>query len=435
MIGGFRLLFAGELTVADVLKIDATVEFRLELAGSNPGIELIINGMMKLDPIGEVVLEDSGFRINSEGLVARLDLSIDGTFGNQIGLKFQVTALLQLNTTGRVQTLGSSRVDPGFRLRLTGTVEFLGFAKANGFVDILIRPEGFQLEFAVNFSLGGLIFEANGGAAVVTGSDPGIVLNLNVRAVADLDIFYIEAAGTFQLNTTRTARLEDDRSHGRGEEEDRDEDGRRDREVAKPEPYDLEAQDQHAAPRCRSRAPSRRSRSAARGPSAFSGFDRDGRPRRPAAIAAWAQRRTPRKGEPDEDLHPQQDDRRNEHHDQAQSDGFELRALERDEQRRVLAQQVQRRLGEGDTAQREQLEERAELTPPRAEPPQLHRSPAGSDACPLRHLPAEPGERSPVTQSEQGIPDGVRGGAAIPSGVRQTLGRAPGPRMQAGAPR
>jgi hypothetical protein len=63
--GGFRLLFAGKLTVANIVEIAASVEFRLELAGSNPGIELIINGSMKLGPIGQVLLIDSGFRVKA----------------------------------------------------------------------------------------------------------------------------------------------------------------------------------------------------------------------------------------------------------------------------------------------------------------------------------------------------------------------------------
>ena len=42
-------------------------------------------------------------------------------------------------------------------------VEFLGFAKGNGAVDIRIGQDGFELQFAVNFNLGGLIFKAEGG--------------------------------------------------------------------------------------------------------------------------------------------------------------------------------------------------------------------------------------------------------------------------------
>jgi hypothetical protein len=207
VVGGFRLLMSGQLIVAEILVIEAEVQFRLELGGDNPGIELIVNGLVQINPIGELKLVDSGFRINGEGLVARFDLQLDLEFGREVGLKFQASALLNLNTTGRVQTLGSTSVDPGFRLRLDGNVEFLGFAKASGFVDVIISPEGFQLEFAVLFELGGLDLRANGGAAVVVGSDPGLVLRLHVSIDVDVAVFLIQAGGTFELNTTNTERL------------------------------------------------------------------------------------------------------------------------------------------------------------------------------------------------------------------------------------
>jgi len=105
---------AGHVKIAGVLDIEAEVQFRLELAGSNAGIELIVNGSMNLAPIGNVALINSGFRINAQGLVARINLTLGSEFGHDIGLSFNVTALLSLNTTGSTQTLGSSTVDPGF---------------------------------------------------------------------------------------------------------------------------------------------------------------------------------------------------------------------------------------------------------------------------------------------------------------------------------
>jgi len=53
VLGGFKLLMWGQILIADVLEIEAEVQFRLELAGSNPGIELIVNGTLRLDPIGQ----------------------------------------------------------------------------------------------------------------------------------------------------------------------------------------------------------------------------------------------------------------------------------------------------------------------------------------------------------------------------------------------
>ena len=204
VVGGFKLLMAGELIVADTLHISAEVQFRIEAGGADPGIELIVNGTMHLDPIGGIDLVDSGFRINRDGLVARVQIGIKADFGSAIGLKFSVGGLIALNTTGRVQTLGSSSVDPGFRLRIEGEVSFIGFAKGSGFVDITISSAGFQLLFGVSFNLGGLIFHADGGAAVVS---DGFALKLNIRAIADALVFSIDASGTLQINTSASTRL------------------------------------------------------------------------------------------------------------------------------------------------------------------------------------------------------------------------------------
>ncbi len=176
--------------------------FRLELTGANAGIELIVNGSMNLSPIGNIALIDSGFRINAQGLVARVQLQLDANFGHDIGLKFSLAAMLSLNTTGQTQTLGSSTVDPGFRLRIEGDIEFLNFAKGSGFVDISVSPTGFQLLFGVDFEMGGLTFSANGGAAVVGGPHPGFAMKLNVRVIADALVFSIDASGTIQINTS-----------------------------------------------------------------------------------------------------------------------------------------------------------------------------------------------------------------------------------------
>ena len=175
---------------------------RLELAGENVGIELILNGLVQLGPIGEVRLVDSGFRINGDGLIVRFDLSLDAGFGEDVGLSISASAFLAINTTGRQQTFGGSTVEPGFRLTIKGNIEFLGFAKASGFLDIEIGDNGFRLEFGVNFELGGLTFRAEGGAAVVGGDDPGFALRLAIEVKADVEIFSIEASGTFELNTT-----------------------------------------------------------------------------------------------------------------------------------------------------------------------------------------------------------------------------------------
>ena len=204
VVAGFRLTMAGKLVILDTLEVSGRVDFSVQLAGATPSVELIVNGNLAVGPIGGIALTNSGFRITGEGLVARVEVSIGVDFGRDIGLEFSVSGVLALNTTSRTQTLGTSIVERGFKLRIQGDVKFLDFATGNGFVEVSIGPEGFTLLFGIGFDLGGLSFRADGGATVVTG---GFALRLNIRATADADVFLIDASGTLQINTTSSPRL------------------------------------------------------------------------------------------------------------------------------------------------------------------------------------------------------------------------------------
>ncbi|MDP7309375.1 MAG: hypothetical protein QF405_17150, partial [Roseibacillus sp.] len=207
--GGFSLLLAGTVRIAELFEITGMVQFRLELAGDDPGIELIVNGKLALPSLGMLTLTNSGFRINSEGLVASFNVALDVSFGGEIGLKFNVSAIFELNTTSSDQTLGTGDpIQPGFRFRLDGSVEFLGFATASGFVEIAMGTFGFEMDFDIRFNLGPLSFSATGGAGVylddtATGVDEGgIALALQIRATAEAAIFSLDASGTLEVNTT-----------------------------------------------------------------------------------------------------------------------------------------------------------------------------------------------------------------------------------------
>ena len=201
--GGFRLEMGGELVIANTLVVSGHVLLTLSLAGPNPELELIVNGTINLAPIGNLTLTDSGFRINADGLVARVQISLGagGGFGGGVGLGFTASSTLSLNTTGRVQTLGSSTVETGFLLHIDGSIDFLGIATGTGVLDVRVAPNGFELTFALKFALGPLTFDASGGAAVYGGSDPGFAMRLQIHASADALVFSIDASGTMQLNT------------------------------------------------------------------------------------------------------------------------------------------------------------------------------------------------------------------------------------------
>ena len=213
VVGGFSLQMAGQLIIGSTLTIEGNVSFRLELAGANPGVELIVNGTIALAPIGSLQLIDSGFRINAQGLVARVQIALDASagFGAGVNLKLSGSAVVAINTTGVAQTFGGSSVAPGFLLRIDGTVEFLGFATASGFVEISIGSSGFQMLFNVDFSFAGTLrFHLGGGAGVYTEaghSGIALALNVSVEAGGAGQVFEIKASGTFNLNTTNVTRI------------------------------------------------------------------------------------------------------------------------------------------------------------------------------------------------------------------------------------
>ena len=215
---GFKIVMGGHLVVGGLVQIDGEICVRLGQGNCGaPGqprppvesgyaFELVVNGTMSLSPIGSLNITDSGLLINSRGLVARLNVSITGGFGGGVGLSFTANAVIEINTTGQAATIGSTTVGTGFRLHIDGTIRILGTG-GQGTLDVTIRDNLFQLEFALSFNLGGLVFQANGGAAVAAGPNPGFALRLNIRALADTVAFSIDAGGTLMVNTSSASLL------------------------------------------------------------------------------------------------------------------------------------------------------------------------------------------------------------------------------------
>ena len=204
--GGFRLLLAGIITIADQFEISGAVEFKISATGSNASIELIVNGNLELAGIGRMTLIDSGFRIDSAGLVARFQVELDANFGKVLGLKFNASATFALNTTSGDKVFGQSTVKRGFMMEFNGEVEFLGFAKADGNVKLFIGPSESSFEFDVTFNIAEVLqFSAKGGARAVQGQ--GIALLLNVGISLDMSVITIDADGTLQINTTGSSQV------------------------------------------------------------------------------------------------------------------------------------------------------------------------------------------------------------------------------------
>ncbi len=174
---GFFLKMAGDLRFGP---LTITGEFKLTITTST--LEMVVNAELALNPLGKVTLSNSGFRVNSQGLVARFAVSLgigDAAFGESVGLELSVTAVVELNTTGRAQTFNNVVVAAGFQLALNGTVSFFGFASAKGSLDITISNSSFQMAASLEFEIGPLLFKVAGSLGIYSN---GLTATLDVDA-------------------------------------------------------------------------------------------------------------------------------------------------------------------------------------------------------------------------------------------------------------
>ncbi|HTD67143.1 MAG TPA: calcium-binding protein, partial [Candidatus Limnocylindria bacterium] len=179
-------------------------------------IDVKAKATMKLLGIGNFEI-DATLRIDGDGLAAliEVEIGVGASFGNDIGLGFNVTGYVELNTSAINKTLfpiggpvEGITLPPGFKMGLSGSVEFLGFVEASGSITITLRQGQFSIEFDVELQLGPLIIAARGGAAIYTDSHPGIALVLDVSVEANLvDVIKIKATGKLQFNTTDVPRM------------------------------------------------------------------------------------------------------------------------------------------------------------------------------------------------------------------------------------
>ncbi|MFL2871082.1 MAG: calcium-binding protein, partial [Pirellulaceae bacterium] len=199
---GLKFMLAGKLVFADTLELSG--KFTMEISPEK--LEVTVDAVLKLDPLGELNAS-GGLRIDQQGLTLYASLSVDVSFGEDIGISFSASAYVSINTTGTNQVINGQNVVDGILLEFNGEIEFLGFASASGSTKIHVSATQIEMEFALSFNLGGLSFAANGAAGVYVGSNPGLALRLNVSVTADVAVFRIEASGELELNTTAVSRL------------------------------------------------------------------------------------------------------------------------------------------------------------------------------------------------------------------------------------
>ena len=201
---GLRILLEGELIIGSLITVSGSFEFVI----APTYVEIKASATMTLLDMGEFAI-DAVFRVDEDGLAIYTNLSISAGFGEDLGLRFEASATLELSTATYTKELTTAdgeiiSIDPGFRLKLAGSVTFLGFASASGSITITAQPDRFTLEFDVMVHLGPIDVAAKGGAGIY---GDGIALVLDVSLDVNLfEIIKIEASGTLQINTTGSAR-------------------------------------------------------------------------------------------------------------------------------------------------------------------------------------------------------------------------------------
>ena len=204
---GLSFGLGGTLSIADLVDIEGSFIFSFVFDDDlNPVLEVIVDAAIDIDPIGELRVTGA-MRISDQGLVTHLSVALDAGFGAGIGLSFSASALLELNTSSTTQSFELADqsvidVQSGFLLEIEGSVEFFGFAAADGMVRLVIRQGVFELFFDVDIFLGPITLEASGFAGIYTEDDPGIALRLALSLdVTIFEIFKIKASGFLEFNT------------------------------------------------------------------------------------------------------------------------------------------------------------------------------------------------------------------------------------------
>ena len=224
---GLHLRIQGSLTVA-VVKIKAAMDLTFDNTNGFR-IKLVANGSIDLGPLGSVAITNSGFIIDGNGLVMRLQLNVND-LGSALGIKINGAATIELNTASYTRAFQgfdpastSSNSGPvyqiasGFKLHVNATVEFLGLATGTGSVDVIVRNGAFEMAFDLTIDVGPFSLQATGGAGIYAdGAHSGIALRLGVSLDVNLfEIVKLNATGELQLNTSDIARAPGGVSIGR----------------------------------------------------------------------------------------------------------------------------------------------------------------------------------------------------------------------------
>ncbi|CAB5140735.1 diguanylate cyclase/phosphodiesterase (GGDEF & EAL domains) with PAS/PAC sensor(s), partial [Olavius algarvensis associated proteobacterium Delta 3] len=206
-----RLILEGNLKVGHL--VDMKGSFTFTFTGDPIQITVQANGELNLDTIGSLYFSGA-MRIDTTGLVAGITISLFADFGEQIGLEFtKVQGQLELNTTSNTW----NNIAPGFRVKMSAEVTFVGFATGSGSISIDLRQGQFVLETDLTLDLKAFNVAVKGGGAIYVDSHPGVALVLGVTLKANIfSVVEISAGGTLQINTCHTSRYLSGTTLGKG---------------------------------------------------------------------------------------------------------------------------------------------------------------------------------------------------------------------------
>ena len=202
VVAGFRLEMSGDLTIMNVLNVNAHVVLTIS-AGE---VSLLVNGGALLAPFGKrrsprQRIPDQLRRGSSRASTWRSTTAS----ARPSSLGFSVSAVLAINTTGSTATFGTTQVAPGLpaaprRLHQLPRLRPRGTASPRS-----ASPSGaFEMSFGVSFDLAGLKFRA----ARHRGRLQQRLRRCRSRSAHRpmRFIFSLSASGTLRINTTGAAR-------------------------------------------------------------------------------------------------------------------------------------------------------------------------------------------------------------------------------------
>jgi hypothetical protein len=193
---------SGEVSILDSFKINGG--FGILLTTSK--FQLSVNGSLALGPLGG--LDAVGFfEISANGILGAFSLNVGtGGFGSAVGLEFNASFTLAVNTTGGTRTVtfldGSTlSVDPGARVSVTGVLIFAGVLDADVQLTIQITGSGVQMDGTAAVNLAGGLLNTTIELHVIVG-DNGFALAVAINARTNLGgVAKVSANGTLYINT------------------------------------------------------------------------------------------------------------------------------------------------------------------------------------------------------------------------------------------